>query len=143
VTSTGRNIRVVGTLLVSAHLGALVAHALSHTHLHVMAEGWRLWFIVIVIFVLPVLAAVLLWTAKQGPGLTVLFFSMVGSLVFGIYHHFVLPGPDNVASIGQGSWSGCFVASAVLLAVVEAATCIWCGFVPSVDRRRRAINSSN
>jgi len=44
---------------------------------------------------------------------------MTGSFLFGIYYHFVAPGPDNVAFLHPHPWMQTFRVSAVMLAVVE------------------------
>jgi hypothetical protein len=53
-------------------------------------------FVEAVILVGPLLAMALLWT-------------MAGSLVFGLYHHFVAMGPDHVGAQVAGMWGNTFV----------------------------------
>jgi uncharacterized membrane protein YdbT with pleckstrin-like domain len=53
-------------------------------------------FVEAVILVGPLLAMALQWT-------------MAGSLVFGLYHHFVAMGRDHVGAQGAGMWGGTFV----------------------------------
>ena len=53
-------------------------------------------------------------------GLFLLSFSMGGALLFGLYHHFVAQGPDNVGSHGPGFWAATFTISAYGLLVLEA-----------------------
>jgi hypothetical protein len=55
--------------------------------------------------------------------------SMAGSMLFGIYYHFLEISPDHVSRVGalpQKFWALIFKISAVLLALVEAAG-VWAG----------------
>jgi hypothetical protein len=58
--------------------------------------AWQLTYIAVVIYAAPVVAAVLLWTRYGLAGAWLLIAAMAGSLVFGLLHHIVVPGPDNV-----------------------------------------------
>jgi hypothetical protein len=69
---------------------------------------------------------ILLWTRLQRVGVLLLGVAMAGALVFGLYYHFVVPGPDNALELGHSAWSTAFLASAVMLAVIEAMACSWC-----------------
>jgi hypothetical protein len=53
-------------------------------------------------------------------GAWLLLLSMAASLAFGAYYHFLAIGPDNVGSISSGSWGTVFLASSVLLVLIEA-----------------------
>jgi hypothetical protein len=46
---------------------------------------------------------------------------MLGSLLFGMWYHFLLPGPDNIASLSAGIWQLPFRITAFSLALIEAA----------------------
>lgn len=73
---------------------------------------------------MPLLAAALIALRKFHLGYALLFLSMVGSLIFGVAFHFVLDTPDlfiNVHSVGAQM----FLASAVLLALIELAGTVW------------------
>ncbi len=41
------------------------------------------------------------------------------SLAFGIYKHYVAPGPDRIGGQGSGLWGVLFVITALLLAITE------------------------
>jgi hypothetical protein len=70
--------------------------------------------------VLPLVAVVLLWR-RSALGFPLLFGSMLGSLLFGAYYHFIAAGADNVASLPPHAWALPFQVTAVLLALTEAA----------------------
>jgi hypothetical protein len=88
--------------------------------LHIDMDLWQNIYILIVINVLPIVAAVLVWRRKR-LGYLLLLLSMAGSFVFGVFYHFIAAGPDNVNSLGVHAWSNTFLWSAVCLALVEAA----------------------
>jgi hypothetical protein len=119
-----------GTIIVLAHMIVLLGHGAAHSHLHIRASQWQSAFIAIVIFSSPVLAAFLLWTRWQRTGITFFGISLGGSLLFGLYYHFVASGTDSVFNPIQSHWNIWFRITSVLLAVVELAGCIWC-FVSS------------
>ena len=75
---------------------------------------------ILVILAGPLLAMALLWTQWQRLGLGLLALTMAGSLVFGLYHHFVAMGPDHVGAQVAGLWGTTFVVTACLLFLAEA-----------------------
>ncbi len=68
----------------------------------------------------PLVALGLLWGRLRWLGGLLLFSSMLAALLFGVIFHYVLPGPDHVASVPAGPWQLPFQLSAVLLALSEA-----------------------
>lgn len=123
--NTSRDVSRAGTLIVLVHLAVVSAHGSGHTHLGIAMRVWQSAFIAIVILIAPLLAMILLWTRLQRAGVYVLGMSMAGSLVFGVYYHFLLASADNVFTLGQQAWTGEFRITAVLLAVIEAVGCVW------------------
>ena len=53
-------------------------------------------------------------------GLILLSLSMFGSLLFGLYHHFLVASPDHVRSQPASAWGIIFVVTAYLLLITEA-----------------------
>lgn len=119
---------ITGSVLVVLHVAVNIVHGLSHAHLHIGLVRWQIMFVALVIILGPVVAAILLWTPARRTGAWLLLLSMVGSLFFGGFYHFVASGTDNVAEVPPGLWGTQFKVSAVLLAVVEVLGCcaaIW------------------
>lgn len=111
----------IATALVLIHLGIAVLHGQAHKSLDVDLEAWQWSYVYIIITALPLVAMVLYWTPWQALGGLLLFVSMAASFGFGFYFHFVAVSPDHVRHLPEGDAQGMFVATAVLLAVVEAA----------------------
>jgi hypothetical protein len=61
----------------------------------------------------------LVWTAKKRLGFILLSLSMFGSLLFGLYHHFLAASPDHIHSQPSGGWGTTFVLTAYLLLITE------------------------
>jgi hypothetical protein len=109
------------TLLVLVHLAVLVAHGSAHSQLNISLGTWQKAFIAIIIFVVPLIAMMLLWTRVRKLGVVLLGLSLAGSLVFGAGYHFLIAGPDNAFGQYHSHWGFAFRATAILLAVIEAA----------------------
>ena len=109
-----------GTGIVLAHLLVNIVHGAAHTHLHIELSPAGMAFVVVVILLCPLLAMFLLWTTRRRLGLLLLASSMAGALVFGLYHHFVMAGLDQLGQQGSGPWASAFAITAWLLAITEA-----------------------
>ena len=97
---------------------------------------WQETFILVVIGLGPLAAAVLLWTAYARAGAIALAGSMAGAFVFGVYYHYVAVSPDNVEYLPPGVARELFRASAFLVAALQllgVVTGLW-----SVPRVRAA-----
>ena len=88
--------------------------------MHIDMNLWQNVYILLVITLLPLLSGVLLWRRVSG-GFFLLASSMLGSLMFGSYYHFIAGGADNVALLGSHAWAKSFQFTAVMLAITEAA----------------------
>lgn len=112
----------MGIAIVLLHALVNVVHALAHSRLYIYMSLWQNVYIFVVIIALPLVSGFLLWRrpGRIGVGFSLLFLSMLGSLVFGGYYHFIAPGPDNVAWLTEHSWTVPFQITAVLLALTEA-----------------------
>ena len=118
-----RNVRILGILVVIVHMLVQVPHAAAHNILHIGVSRWQNIYILVVINLLPIVAAIMVWRRKRS-GYLLLFLAMAGSFVFGVFYHFIAPGSDNVNSLGVHPWSNTFLWSAVFLALVEGAGAI-------------------
>ena len=114
--------------IVLAHLLITILHGMAHADLQIGLSTPQKLFVVLVINVCPLIAMALLWTKHHRAGLVLLSLSMFGSLVFGLWNHFVVSGPDHVAEVAQGAMGHLFQITAVLLALIEAAGA-WLGFM--------------
>lgn len=126
-------LRRLGIAIVGLHVLVNVVHGASHSAMYISMGPWQNAYILSVIVLLPIVSGFLLWRRAR-TSFFWLFVSMIGSLIFGVYYHFIAAGPDNVASLGHHAWTLSFQVSAVLLALTEAAGSA-VGFIGLLARR--------
>ena len=88
--------KIVITGLVALHLVATLWHGSLHSRLSIKLSPSQTLFILIVIFIAPIVGAALLWTRRVSTGLWVFFLSMLAAFLFGAYNHYVIVSPDNI-----------------------------------------------
>ncbi len=120
MSKTHDSLQHFGVFVVAFHFVISLAHGFAHSRLHIDMNLWQTVYILLVITLLPLISGFLLWRGLIG-GPFLLLVSMLGSLIFGGYYHFIAAGADNVASLGLHSWAPGFQATAVLLAITEVA----------------------
>ena len=107
------------TLVVLAHLVVNVLHGQAHTRLAIALASWQRVYVIVVILLAPLVALALSWTRYLRAGVWLLLLSMLGSLIFGAVHHYVLISKDHVAHLPPGDARGLFRVTALLLLVTE------------------------
>lgn len=108
----------VAGLALAVHLVASLAHGGVHVGAPVAQSAAMTGIVVVVVYVLPVIGFLLLWGRRRPTGARVFTAAMALSLGLGIALHFLVPGPDNVASVSGGA-RGPFLASAVGVALAD------------------------
>ena len=119
-----RKVALYGTLAAVLATLAHVLHGISHVEHQVPLAAWQWAYVIFVIFLAPVVAAVLLWIRLQRVGVWLLVASMAGALIFGLAFHFLASGPDNVFTLNPGAGREAFRFSAVLVVLTEALGCV-------------------
>ena len=119
MTKTHDALQRFGMLLVAVHFLISLVHGTAHSRLHIDMNRWQTVYILLVITLLPLISGFLIWRSARG-GFFLLAISMMGSLIFGGYYHFIAAGADNVASLGAHAWAQPFQLTAVLLAITES-----------------------
>ena len=130
--SNDRGVAWVGTVLVAVHGLVNAAHGAAHLELGVEISNWQQTFILVVIGLSPLVAALLLWTSRARLGAVTLTGSMAAAFVFGVYYHYVAVSPDHVDHLPPGDARGLFRASALFVAASQAL-----GVVAGLWSRRR------
>jgi uncharacterized membrane protein len=115
-----------GTAIVALHVITNGLHGLAHIEIPVALSQLQSSFVAIVIFLIPIIAAVLLWTLLYRAGSWLLLGSFAGSLLFGLYNHFIAISPDHVSQVSFVGWSLLFQITAYLILIVDALGC-WFG----------------
>ncbi len=109
-----------GTVVVLVNLAVNIAHGEAHQQLQIMLGPREEAFVLSVIIACPVLAMILMWVSPRRWGPLLLTLSMLGSLLFGAYKHFVAASNDLVSQAPAGDWGSVFVVTACLLLVSQA-----------------------
>lgn len=112
------NDRWIAAGLVAVHAVVSIGHGVAHSTVPVDLTAAQEAFVVLVVALAPVLALALLWRGRERVGAGLLAASMAAALVFGVYFHYAVPNPDNVAAV-TGPWSLPFEGTAALVAVTE------------------------
>ena len=108
------------TIVVLTHLLINLIHGVAHRELDVGLSPSGSVFVIVVVLILPLVALALLWTARRRIGFIILSLSMLASLLFGLYHHFVIISPDHVHSQPSSPWGIAFIFTAYGLLITEA-----------------------
>ena len=114
-----RNIVLLSTVSVLAHLVVSIIHGRAHEGLAVGLSSWQNMYVFIVILIAPLIAMLLIWTRLARVGLVLLVISMAGSLIFGVVYHYVVISPDHVSHLPPGDAQGLFRTTALLLVLTE------------------------
>lgn len=109
-----------GTLLVLGNLAVNIAHGGAHRRLQILLSPRDEAFVRVVILLCPVVAMILMWVSRRRWGPLLLTLSMLGSLLFGAYKHFLAMSTDHVSQIPAGTWGTVFVITSYLLLAAEA-----------------------
>jgi hypothetical protein len=112
-----------GTAIVTIHAIANGLHGLAHVETPVALSLLQSLFVGIVIFSIPIIAAVLLWTPFYRIGSWLLLGAIAGSLLFGIYNHFIVMSPDHVSQVSFEGWGLLFQVTAFLILIVDGLGC--------------------
>ena len=122
--------KIVITAAVVVHLIASLWHGSAHTQLGIELSTQQTLFVYVVIIIAPVIAGISVWTRYVSIGLWLFFLAMLGSFLFGVYHHYVLVSPDNVSHLPPGSSQAHshFVTSAGVIAFIELASTLYGAF---------------
>jgi hypothetical protein len=134
--------RLVIAALVLVHLWINVRHGAAHDTLSVGLPTWKWIYVYVVILGLPLVGAAALWSRWLVQALWLVAMASAGALVFGVYHHYVLISPDNVAHLPPGPADAhqAFTSTAALLALLEflttGAALFLCGYWTGSDPSR-------
>ncbi len=113
---------MIQTAIVMAllHLTIATIHGAAHFGLGVFQPPLETVFIALVLYLAPAVAAILLRKKSVAFGAGLLFASLLLSLLFGTYRHFLAPSLDHVAHLPPGSWRAPFKVTAFLAVPIDA-----------------------
>jgi hypothetical protein len=134
--------RITITLLVIIHLAMTLWHGDAHTRLAIELPPEKTVFVLVVILVAPIVAAGLMWSRYVSIGLWVFVISMLGALLFGVYHHYLMVSADNVGHLpaGDAEFHSQFTSSAAIIAFLELASTLYGGIWLYSQRARSRVS---
>lgn len=113
-------------LVVLAHIMVTGLHGIAHVQAEVSLLDLQYVYVFLVTLVMPVAAAVTLFFNRSKKilqvGAWLLVVSMLGSLLFGITYHMVLPSSDNIFVVMHGpslDSAILFTSTAILLVIID------------------------
>ena len=112
-----------GTTIVIIHAIAHGLHGLAHEEIPIPLSLLQSVFVGVVILLVPIIAAVLLWTQFDRIGSWLLLSSMIGAILFGIYNHYIVISPDHVSHVSFVGWGWLFQVTAILTLIVDGLAC--------------------
>jgi len=93
-----------GTVIVLGHCAVVVWHLLILARLHSALGNDQILLIASLVKLIPVTAAILLWTRFRKIAGWLLLVSLRIGLLIGTYEHFLSLGPDNVFRMTEREW---------------------------------------
>ncbi|MGZ5436062.1 MAG: hypothetical protein ACXWID_06705 [Pyrinomonadaceae bacterium] len=115
---TANRTKLLGLGIILAHLGISVFHGVAHQGAMVALTTFGSVYVLVVITLAPLVAGALLFTRWARIGALLLALSMLGSLAFGGWYHFLSATNDHVSQV-HGPWRSTFLWTAIVLAVSE------------------------
>ena len=105
---------------------ATLWHGDAHSDLSIYLPPLKNLYVYIVILAAPIGGAILAWTRFARLGSPVFALAMLGALLFGVYHHYILVSPDNIAHlpVGPAESHAQFISSALLIALIELSSAL-------------------
>jgi hypothetical protein len=127
-TISGWKIPIVryAILVVLAHIITTGLHGTAHQQAGVSISDFQSAYVFLVTLAAPIAAAIILFFNKpkiQRGGAWLLLVSMLGSLLFGLVYHVLLPGSDNIFTVimHEPFLDGAifFTSTAILLVIID------------------------
>ena len=112
-----------GTAIVVIHAIVHGLHGLAHVEIPVPLSILQSLFVGIVIYAIPIIAVVLLWTQFYRISSWLLLGSMASSLLSEIYNHHLVISPDHVSQVSFEGWGLLFQVTAYLMLIVDGLGC--------------------
>ena len=87
---------IAAALVVLAHTVVMMVHGAMHVRLNIGLPPWANLYVLCIVGIGPIGGLSLLRSTRQRAGAMILMAAMTGALLFGLWKHFVVPGPDHI-----------------------------------------------
>jgi hypothetical protein len=112
---------ITAVLVVLVHTIVMLVHGMAHVQLNIGLSPWAMIYVLGIVGAGPIVGLIFLRSSQQRTGATILFTTMIGALLFGLWNHFIAPGADHVMELQAGAWRLPFQVTAGLLLISEVA----------------------
>jgi hypothetical protein len=115
-----RTFVITAALVVLVHTAVMLVHGAAHMRLNIDLSLLANIYVLGVVGIGPITGLFFLKSSRQRTGTTILFITMIGALLFGLWNHFIAQGADHVMHPQAGLWRLPFQVTAGLLLISEA-----------------------
>lgn len=112
-----------GTAIVLIHEVINGLHGLAHIKIPVPLSPIQGLLVLAVIFLAPIIAAILLWTRFSRIGVWFLLNAMAGSILVSTYIHLIAVSPTHTFQVSWQGWGLLFYTTAILSLVIDGLGC--------------------
>ncbi|MFK7733155.1 MAG: hypothetical protein AB8B48_16165 [Pseudomonadales bacterium] len=119
-------LKVLISVFVIAHLVGNMWHGAAHETLEIDLPDLKNGFVYVVVLATPLIGLGLLWFNREVIACWLVGLSMLGSVLFSVYHHYVWVSEDNVDYLPEGTPEAHahFANSAELIALLALAAAL-------------------
>jgi len=116
-----RTLVITAALVVLVHTVVMLVHGAAHMRLNIGLAPWAKIYVLGIVGIGPIVGLSFLRSSRQRTGAAILFITMIGALLFGLWNHFIAQGADHVMHLQAGPWRLPFQVTAGLLLISEVA----------------------
>ncbi|MDZ8224075.1 hypothetical protein [Nostoc sp. ChiVER01] len=98
-------------------------HGLAHIKIPAPLSLLQSSFVVLVIFLAAIIAAILLWTRFYRIGIWFLLNALIGSILVSTYIHLIAMSPAHISQVSWSGWGLLFYVTAILSLVIDGLGC--------------------
>src|SRR2546423_1497846 len=91
-----RTFVITAALVVLVHTIVMLVHGAAHTQFNIELSPWASIYVLGIVGIGPITGLFFLRSSRKRTGATILFITMIGALLFGLWNHFIAHGADHV-----------------------------------------------
>jgi hypothetical protein len=118
-----KRVKVLVCVVVLLHIILEIVHGEMHEKLEITLSNFQFAYVILVILFIPIISMIMILINNfsfQHVGAILLVGSMLGSFIFGVINHFIIPGSDNIFTANNDLWGLLFQLTAILLVTINA-----------------------
>jgi hypothetical protein len=119
-----KRLKISICVIVLLHIILEIVHGEMHEKLEINLSSFQFAYVTLVILFIPILSLIMILIKNikfQHIGAILLVGSMLGSFIFGVIYHIIIPGSDNIFTANNDLWGLLFQFTAILLVIINVA----------------------